>query len=426
MAVQLPPWLPRAAAPAGVCEHGRSKGGPIPSRYDHIDLRATKAMQKEAAIAIDLRRKLRRGGLRKGRNMARRIVSGQRIHPDNVRDMFAFFSRFKAQADAQRGTPKWDYRSDEVSNLRIAWKLWGGDPGHAWSRARRRQLDAADREAEAKSLTPWIARSEGERATYWRQWLDRVQGPTERRIRAQWRRGRRGMFPEQARRYSERVGAVLGGQRSAAVLRDITREQMDAILMNELEREILLDEFDREIIDDALRLAFGATARRLRVDLVWDPTTDITEQIIGDMIVNVQQYTKDRVAAIVRAGTTSGASINEIQRTLIRDPGFSPMRALRIARTESVRTISEATNNAYISATVKGVEFEIEWVNSADDEVRPSHRAKRRGGIGGTRVAPGDPFVLPTGESALGPGLFGVAAQDINCRCTTRPVNVRG
>ena len=30
MAVQLPPWLPRAAAPAGVCEHGRSKGGPIP------------------------------------------------------------------------------------------------------------------------------------------------------------------------------------------------------------------------------------------------------------------------------------------------------------------------------------------------------------------------------------------------------------
>ncbi len=87
MAVQLPPWLPRAAAPAGVCEHGRSKGGPIPSRYDHIDLTATQGMQKEAAIALDLRRKLRRGGTRKGYEMARRIVSGQRIHPDNVRDM---------------------------------------------------------------------------------------------------------------------------------------------------------------------------------------------------------------------------------------------------------------------------------------------------------------------------------------------------
>jgi len=424
VALHLPPWVPIAEPQGGLCAHGRSTGGPIPSRYSHIDLTASQGMQREAAAGLELRAKHRRGGTRKGYNMARRIVDGVKIHPDNVRDMFAFFARFAAQADDQRGTPKWDAASDEVSNLRIAWKLWGGDAGRAWSRARRRQLDAADKAEAAKSVAPWVQRSEADRAVYWRAWLDRVQGPTERKIRAQWRRGARGMFPDQARRYSRRVGQVLGGRKSI-VARDITREQMDAILMDELERELLLEQFNREIIDDALRLAFTATSRRLRADIVWDPTTDLAEQIIGNMITKVQQTTKDRVAKVVRAGMSSGSSINEIQRVLINDPGFSPMRALRIARTESVRTISEGTNNAYLSASVKGVEFEIEWVNSADDEVRPAHKDKRYGGLGGTTVAPGEDFEID-GDTAPGPGLFSNPAQSINCRCTTRPINVRG
>ena len=227
------------------------------------------------------------------------------------------------------------------------------------------------------------------------------------------------MFPDQARRYSRRIGQVLGGRKSL-VTRDITREQMDAILMDELERELLLEQFDPKIIDDALRLAFTATSRRLRADIVWDPTTDLAEQIIGDMITNVQQYTKDRVARVVRAGMSSGSSINEIQRVLINDPGFSPMRALRIARTESVRTISEGTNNAYLSASVKGVEFEIEWVSSRDAAVRPAHQE-----LDGETIDPGGVFEVD-GDTAAGPGLFEDPALSINCRCTTRPINVRG
>ena len=96
------------------------------------------------------------------------------------------------------------------------------------------------------------------------------------------------------------------------------------------------------------------------------------------------------------------------------------MRALRIARTESVRTISEATNNAYISATVKGVEFRVEWVSSRDAAVRPAHQE-----LDGETTDPGGLFEI-RGDTAPGPGLFADPSLSINCRCTTRPVNVRG
>ena len=121
------------------------QGGSAPSRYDAIDLVATKQMQRAAKRGKDLRRKHRRGGTRKALNMANRILSGQDIHPDNVRDMFAFFERFSAEAQKQRGTEKWDTASDRVGPLRIAWDLWGGDSGRAWARRKRNQLDAADK-----------------------------------------------------------------------------------------------------------------------------------------------------------------------------------------------------------------------------------------------------------------------------------------
>ncbi len=103
------------------------QGGPIPARYDDIDLTATRQMQRAAERGKRLRQQHRRGGTRKGLEMANRILSGDRIHPDNIRDMFSFFERFAELAQSQRGSDKWNPASDDVSALRIAWDLWGGD-----------------------------------------------------------------------------------------------------------------------------------------------------------------------------------------------------------------------------------------------------------------------------------------------------------
>ena len=401
-------------------------GGTIPSKYDGIDLTATRQMQRAAERGKALRRKHRRGGTRKGLNMANRILSGQRIHPDNVRDMFAFFERFASTAQKQRGTDKWNVASDKVGPLRIAWDLWGGDAGRSWSRGKRRQLAAADereKRSVIESLGPVqrsaIIHAESPRPQYWRQWLDAVQRPTERQIRAQWRRGRAGIFPDQVKRYNARIGQVLKGTRS--IRRNISDEEMRAILMDELEYQFVLDEFDDEVIEAGVRRAYSLVALRLTDEVLFDPMLDPSKQIIGDMIQFVQQVTKDRVAQTVRAGLAQGVSIGDIQRALQFDHAFSPARALTIARTETARTVSEGQEMAFNQAANIGVRFEREWVSSRDNAVRKTHEL-----MDGQRREPGLPFDSRSGAKGLGPGLFKKAAEDINCRCVVRPVNIRG
>jgi len=408
--------------------YSRSDGGKAPGRYDDIDLKATGAMKRAAKRGKALREKHGRGGTRKGLAMANRILSGERIHPDNVRDMFAFFERFAREAQKQRGTERWDTLSDKVGPLRIAWDLWGGDSGRAWSRGKRAALDRADEEGKRYTLEVCgpvvraleVQAGETPRGAYWRAWMDAVQRPTERAIRAQWRAGRGGIFPKQAARYADRVGRVLGGTRSVK-RSDVTDEELRAILMSNAELVAVREAFDDETIAKGLRRAYALVARRLMDELDFDPTLDPTDQIIAQMITQVQQVTQDRVAKLVRSALAEGASVGDLQRALILDHSFSPARALTIARTETARTVSEGQEMAFNQAANLGVEFMREWVSSRDDAVRPTHVE-----MDGQKRQPGEPFDSESGASGYGPGLFFVPAEDINCRCVVRPVDIRG
>ena len=80
---------------------------------------------------------------------------------------------------------------------------------------------------------------------------------------------------------------------------------------------------------------------------------------------------------------------------------------------------------AFDQAADLGVVFLREWVDSQDDAVRPTHRPEPEG-LGGQTRRPGELFTSPSGAEGLGPGMFMVAAEDINCRCVVRPVDIRG
>ena len=402
------------------------EGGTIPAIYDDITLTATKQMARAAARGKALRRKHRRGGTSKALAMANRILDGQRIHPENVRDMFSFFERFADEAQRQRRTEKWDTTSDKVGPLRIAWDLWGGDGGRVWARDKRKQIETADarqEKAHADTLGPVsravLTREDTPRAVYWRRWLDNVQRPTERQIRGQWRRGSAGIFPAQVARYNARIGRVLRGTRS--IRRNVTDEELRAILMDDFELSMIRDEFDPMTVERGVRRAHAVVATRLSAEIVFDPTLDPARQIIAQMITDVQQSTKDRVAKLVRASLSEGASIGDLQRALQADHAFSPARALTIARTETARTVSEGQEMAFDQAANIGVTFMREWVSSRDNAVRPTHEA-----LDGQLRQPGEPFDTDTGAAGLGPGLFFVPSEDINCRCVVRPVDIRG
>ena len=267
--------------------------------------------------------------------------------------------------------------------------------------------------------------TEAERVAYWRGWLDRVQRPTERALARAWAP----MLRAAARRNADRVGEVLGRAvlRSGplAICRAATEGEIEDITALDAEIAAMTAEFNPAIVSRAVRLAFLRAVRQLGRRIEFDPLTDPATQIIGDMIANVGAATKSRVADVVRVGLARGDTVHDIQRALVSDPGFTPARALRIARTETARTISEGTLSGYSAAADAGVKFQLEWITARDGAVRESHQSmdKQQTDVGGSFVIEGGDDV---GASATGPGLFGIARQDINCRCTTNPVNIQG
>lgn len=86
--------------------------------------------------------------------------------------------------------------------------------------------------------------------------------------------------------------------------------------------------------------------------------------------------------------------------------------AYRIARTEGQRIQNEAAYQAQIDAAEKGADIVKEWCGILDDRIRPSH-AELHG-----QVKAIDEYFEVNGHHALHPCGFGIASEDINCRCT--------
>jgi len=116
-----------------------------PEKYSHINFKPTSSMKSAARSGLDMRKKYGRGGTRVGAERANQIVNGENLSPSTVKRMHSFFSRHEQNKSGK--TP-----SGEPSNGRIAWLLWGGDPGQAWARKRVGQMDAADEKAKASLI----------------------------------------------------------------------------------------------------------------------------------------------------------------------------------------------------------------------------------------------------------------------------------
>ena len=85
---------------------------------------------------------------------------------------------------------------------------------------------------------------------------------------------------------------------------------------------------------------------------------------------------------------------------------------MTIATTETTRLANHAANAAYNQAEESGIKVEKMWLSARDEAVREAHRD-----LDGTKVPSAAKFSYQ-GATADAPGLFGVGALDINCRCT--------
>ncbi len=105
---------------------------------EEIDLTPTDGMAKEAQKALDWRKEGFDGGTPVGLARARQLVNKQELSPSTVRRMHSFFSRHEVDKQGEGFKPG---EPGYPSNGRVAWALWGGDPGQTWARAKTETLD---------------------------------------------------------------------------------------------------------------------------------------------------------------------------------------------------------------------------------------------------------------------------------------------
>lgn len=90
----------------------------------------TREMIAEAAKGLAWRREFGRGGTEVGIARARDISNGVNLSLDTVRRMNSYFARHEVDKQAEGFSPG---EQGFPSNGRIAWALWGGDPGQTWA-----------------------------------------------------------------------------------------------------------------------------------------------------------------------------------------------------------------------------------------------------------------------------------------------------
>ena len=103
----------------------------------------TQEMKEEAQRGLDWRSEFGRGGTEIGIARARDISNGKQLPLDTINRMVSFFARHEVDKQAEGFSP------GEVgypSNGRIAWALWGGDPGQRWAQ------NIADQNRDTRAL----------------------------------------------------------------------------------------------------------------------------------------------------------------------------------------------------------------------------------------------------------------------------------
>ena len=114
-------------------------------QYEDLDFVPPRGAQEAAELGLALRREHGRGGTLIGVARARDLAQGRRLSPDTIRRMVSFFARHEIDLDAPANRDRGHEGYPGAG--RIAWLLWGGDPGR---RCAERTLERMKREDDKR------------------------------------------------------------------------------------------------------------------------------------------------------------------------------------------------------------------------------------------------------------------------------------
>jgi len=155
---------------------------------------------------------------------------------------------------------------------------------------------------------------------------------------------------------------------------------------------------------------------------------ELMRQYYGIDLLNdaedITAYTKQVIQKILSDAAITGASFDDIVRQITTSSELGPMRARRIARTE---TVTAANGAAMIYAQTSGNVMEKVWISVKDKRTRHNAWANHVS-IDGTKINIEEPFLLKSqklgdifmmqpGVRKQPNGLAVPAAEIVNCRC---------
>lgn len=117
---------------------------------DSEGYKPTSEMAAEAKRGLEWREEYGRGGTEVGVARARDISNRKNLSADTVKRMVSYFARHEVDKKGEG----WSQDEDGYPSAgRIAWALWGGDPGKSWANKIANQMDKDEDKEDAKDDT---------------------------------------------------------------------------------------------------------------------------------------------------------------------------------------------------------------------------------------------------------------------------------
>lgn len=296
----------------------------------------------------------------------------------------------------------------------IKWLVVGS---RGLSHMRKVISEEKQRLTEKRSLTEKMTKAQKD--LYWRQWMKKQVIPAERTMK----RAVEIYLDDAADRYARRAEKlaqeIINQQQNKAI--DYATILGRAAEITQIQQ--VIGRAYRSIFiltgNDTVTNLYSLTGRSKPLDLLFGERRIMEKQIL-EFAKQINRTSEKQVQRLVRRGIEQGISNRDIAESIRQATTFNAKRAQRIAQTETTKAINTATNEAYnLFENQEGVKVMKEWIDSRDADVRETHAE-----LGSQPPIPADQNFEVDGYSGPAPASFGVAAMDINCRCTIAPVIV--
>lgn len=221
-----------------------------------------------------------------------------------------------------------------------------------------------------------------------------------------------------ARKDTENLQSIIYQIRQQEALKSQLNEGLNKLHSNNY---TLIDDYLKNCYEDCfIGTVYSITGQKVPLMLPLNQEHMVTaitlNSKLSEPLYNALGYDVDflkvSVTKEISRGVAQALSYEEIARGIKHLTGLSKNNTMRIAQTEGHRVQNEARFYGIQKADEMGAEVVKEWDSTLDSRTRPTHQ-----GLDGTIIPVDEYFVSSSGAEALYPGGFGVASEDIRCRC---------